>query len=60
LATLLLAVGGVLYTLGGIIYGLRQPDPWPRVFGFHEVFHSLTVAAFTCQFIAVWLVVRGT
>jgi len=60
LATLLVAVGGILYTLGGIVYGLRRPDPWPRVFGFHEVFHSLTVAAFTCQFIAVWLVVRGT
>ena len=59
-ATLLLAVGGVLYTLGGLVYGLRRPDPWPRAFGFHEVFHSLTVAALTCQFIAVWLVVRGT
>ena len=55
----LVAAGGVMYTLGGPVYGLKRPDPWPRVFGFHEIFHSLTVIAFTCQFIAVWLVVRG-
>ena len=59
-ATLLVAAGGGLYTLGALVYGRRRPDPWPRVFGFHEVFHCLTVAAFACQFIAVWLVVRGT
>lgn len=41
---LLLATGGVLYTLGGIVYAARRPDPWPRVFGYHEVFHVLTVA----------------
>ena len=37
----LIAVGGVLYTLGGVVYGFKRPDPWPRWFGFHEVFHSL-------------------
>jgi len=38
-------VGGALYLLGGVIYGSRWPDPWPRVFGFHEIFHLLTVVA---------------
>ncbi len=57
-AALWLAVaGGVLYTLGAVTYGLRRPDPWPRVFGFHEVFHACTVAAFACQYIAVSLIV---
>ncbi len=56
----LAAAGGALYTLGGLVYGLRRPDPWPRVFGFHEVFHACTVAAFACQYVAVSLIVyRG-
>ncbi len=38
--------GGLLYTLGGVVYGIRRPDPSPRWFGFHEVFHALTVLAF--------------
>lgn len=42
----LVVVGGALYTLGGLVYGLKRPDPSPRWFGFHEVFHALTVAAF--------------
>jgi hemolysin III len=41
----LLAGGGVLYTLGAVIYATRRPDPFPRVFGYHEVFHALVVAA---------------
>jgi hemolysin III len=40
----LLALGGVLYTIGAIIYGKRWPDPYPRVFGFHEIFHLFTIA----------------
>jgi hemolysin III len=56
-ALVLVAAGGVLYTLGALAYGLRRPDPWPRWFGFHEVFHACTVAAFACQYIAVWIVV---
>jgi hemolysin III len=40
----LLVAGGVLYTIGGIIYALRRPDPFPRVFGYHEVFHLLVIA----------------
>jgi hemolysin III len=51
----LVATGGVLYTLGGVVYGLKRPDPWPRWFGFHEVFHSFTIAAFVCHYVAVSL-----
>ena len=40
----MLALGGVLYTLGGAVYAARRPDPWPRVFGYHEVFHLLVIA----------------
>jgi hemolysin III len=51
----LVASGGVLYTLGGVVYGLKRPNPSPRWFGFHEVFHSFTVAAFVCHYVAVSL-----
>jgi len=51
----LVIVGGVLYTLGGIVYGIKRPNPLPRWFGFHEVFHALTVAAFTVHLIGVFL-----
>ena len=51
----LMAVGGVLYTLGGVVYGFKRPDPFPRWFGFHEVFHTLTIAAFALHFIGVSL-----
>lgn len=51
----LLAVGGGLYTLGAIVYGFKWPNPWPNWFGFHEVFHSLTIAAFTVHYIGVSL-----
>ncbi len=40
----MLGVGGVLYTLGGVVYAVGRPDPWPRVFGYHEVFHLFVVA----------------
>ena len=40
----LLLLGGVFYMVGGVIYALRRPDPWPRTFGYHEVFHTLIVA----------------
>jgi hemolysin III len=49
----LMMVGGGLYTLGAIAYALRKPDPWPTVFGFHELFHVLVIAAATVQFIGV-------
>lgn len=49
-------VGGLLYSAGGVIYALKRPDPSPRWFGFHEVFHSLTLAAFITQYVAISLV----
>ena len=42
----LIFAGGALYTVGGVVYGFRRPNPWPRWFGFHEVFHSFTILAF--------------
>ena len=56
-ALLLIAAGGVLYTLGGVAYGLKRPDPWPRWFGFHEVFHAATIVAYFTQYAAVSLLV---
>ena len=49
----LIAAGGVLYTLGGAVYGFKFPDPSPRFFGFHEVFHSFTVLAFATHYVGV-------
>jgi hemolysin III len=49
----LLAAGGVLYSLGAIVYATRRPNPWPRVFGFHEVFHALVILAAAVQFVAL-------
>jgi hemolysin III len=56
-AFVLVAVGGLLYTLGGVVYGLKRPNPSPKWFGFHEIFHACTVAAFACQYIAASFVV---
>ena len=53
----LLMVGGGLYTLGAVIYATEWPNPFPRTFGFHEIFHLLVVAAAATQFVAVSLVV---
>jgi hemolysin III len=53
----LLLAGGLCYTLGAIVYARKHPDPSPRWFGFHEVFHSFTLAAFACHYVAVSLTV---
>lgn len=53
----LLAVGGVLYSAGAILYATKWPNPWPATFGHHEFFHAGTVIAALCHYIAVWLVV---
>jgi hemolysin III len=45
--------GGVLYTLGAVVYALKRPNPWPRVFGFHEIFHLFTVAGAGCHLAAI-------
>jgi hemolysin III len=49
--------GGILYTLGAVVYGLKRPNPLPDHFGFHEIFHTLTVLAFMCHWVAVLLIV---
>ena len=51
----LIIAGGVAYTLGAVVYGFKRPNPSPRWFGFHEIFHSLTVVGFTTHYIAVSL-----
>lgn len=55
----LLGAGGLLYTAGAIVYARRRPDPVPAVFGYHELFHALVIAAAACQYAAVALVVVG-
>jgi len=53
----LLVAGGVCYSVGAIIYALRRPDPAPRVFGYHEVFHAFTLVAACCHYIALMLAI---
>jgi hemolysin III len=57
----LFAAGGLLYTLGAVVYALRRPNPWPSIFGFHEVFHALVIAAATVHFVAMagWVIPAG-
>jgi hemolysin III len=50
---LLVVAGGLLYTLGALVYALRRPDPLPHLFGYHELFHLLTVAAVGCQYASI-------
>lgn len=45
--------GGLLYTLGAVVYAIKWPDPWPKVFGFHEVFHLFTLAGAGCHLAAI-------
>lgn len=51
----MIVVGGALYTFGGLVYGLQWPDPSPRWFGFHEVFHAFTILAFVAHYVGVSL-----
>ncbi|MGB6057178.1 MAG: hemolysin III family protein [Microthrixaceae bacterium] len=55
--TSLLAVGGLLYTVGAIVLGTRKPDPFPSRFGYHEVWHAMTIAAGACHFVLIATVV---
>ena len=50
---LLLVAGGCLYSVGAVVYARKRPDPVPHVFGYHEVFHVLTLAAAACQYVAI-------
>ena len=60
-ALALVLAGGLMYSVGAVIYALRRPDPYPAVFGYHELFHALTVAAAGCQYaaIAFYVLPRG-
>jgi len=49
----LLLTGGLCYTVGAIVYALRRPDPVPHVFGYHEIFHLLVIAAAACQYVTI-------
>ncbi|MGA9873187.1 MAG: hemolysin III family protein [Rhodococcus sp. (in: high G+C Gram-positive bacteria)] len=53
----LLLVGGILYSIGAVLYATQWPNPWPTTFGHHEFFHAATVLAAICHLVAVWLVV---
>ncbi|UVY85719.1 hemolysin III family protein [Brachybacterium sp. NBEC-018] len=53
----LLVAGGLAYTAGAVVYGLKRPNPSPAWFGFHEIFHAATLAGFACHFVAVAIAV---
>jgi hemolysin III len=50
---ILLAAGGVLHSIGAIIYARKRPDPWPLVFGFHEIFHLFVIGGIACHYVVV-------
>ncbi|PPF83003.1 hemolysin III [Subtercola sp. Z020] len=52
----LVLVGGLAYTVGAVVYGLKRPNPVPGVFGFHEIFHALTLVAFACHWTGILLI----
>ena len=58
-ALALLALGGLLYTIGAVIYATHRPDPFPRVFGYHEVFHAFVIVAAACQLVVMAGAVRA-
>lgn len=59
-AVILLVVGGLAYTAGAIVYARRRPDPAPAVFGYHELFHALTIVGVACQYVAIaFFIVRA-
>lgn len=56
----LIIAGGLLYSIGALVYGLKRPNPSPRWFGFHEIFHALTILAFITHYVAASLVLYRT
>ena len=52
-ASTLVAVGGLLYTVGALVYAFQRPDPVPKVFGYHEVFHALVILAAALQYAVI-------
>jgi len=55
----LLLAGGLLYSLGGLVYGLKKPNLSPKWFGFHEIFHAFTIAGFVCHYVGISLITYG-
>jgi hemolysin III len=55
----LIVAGGIAYTAGAVIYAVKRPNPWPRTFGYHEVFHALTIVGALLHFAAIVEIVRG-
>ena len=57
----LFVAGGILYSVGAAVYATRRPDPWPRTFGFHELFHAFVIAAAVVHFVAIagWVIPSG-
>ena len=55
----LMMLGGIMYTVGAVVYALKRPNPSPRWFGFHEVFHAFTIAGFSAHWAAVLVAVLG-
>lgn len=56
----LMVVGGVLYSLGAVVYGFKKPDPFPKWFGYHEIFHTFTIAAFIVHYVGVSILIYTT
>lgn len=56
---LLIAIGGLVYSTGALVYARKRPDTAPRVFGYHEIFHACTIVAATCHFVAIALATLG-
>ena len=50
----MIALGGLTYSVGAVIYATRKPNPWPLTFGYHEIFHALTIVAWVCHFAAIY------
>jgi hemolysin III len=61
LPVVLFAAGGAVYSLGALVYARQRPDPWPRVFGFHELFHLLVIAAAVVHYVVIagWVIPRA-
>jgi hemolysin III len=54
-ALAMLTAGGLIYSVGAVLYALRKPNPWPRTFGHHEFFHACTIIAATCHYVVIYL-----
>jgi hemolysin III len=54
----LIVTGGLAYSVGGLVYALRRPNPAPATFGYHEIFHACTLAGYVCHYVAVVLAIR--